>query len=391
MPRKHTRKINIRGGGEETPIQKQIREELERILCIFTLDITVRKEYTVSSFFDNTSNGAKLIVTLRDLYSSRSFWGSKKARTRNELIVRIIKLLIDEPKMFRQIPPNLPGYQFKFRPPIILPPPIPLVNVIFAISITYLSFLLNDFRQCIGNLCNAARGITDTDAYAALETITLTIKFTQSGQTGQTGQTLFECYNELKDYFDKNTNVSNEEYKKIAVELLKTIVPYVWLRYNNNDEPINRHEHDKYLENISESRASNIVNLIKKKKLLYFISDLNYDLALSGIFIDYDDDYIRRCLDAIKKVKNSKEVKDSKKVKDIVAGEKDIDAGEKNIDAGNYDNSKDGDAGNYDNSKDIVAGEKDVDSMGGANIRHRKKTIKKQRRHNRSSLLLKKI
>jgi hypothetical protein len=373
MPRKHTRKINIRGGGEETIIQKQIREELERILSIFTLDITVRKEYTVSSFFDNKSNGAKLIVALRDLYSSRSIWGSKKARTRNELIVRIIKLLIDEPNMFRQIPPNLPGYQFKFRPPIILPPRIPLVDGIFAISITYLSFLLNEFRQCIGNLCNVARYITDTDAYAALTTITETIGFTQADQTGQP---LFECYNELKDYFDKNTNVSNEEYKKIAVELLETIVPYVRLRRNNDGVPINRHEHDKYLENISESRASNIVNLIKKKKLLYFISDLNYDLALSGIFIDYDDDYIRRCLDAIKKVKNSKEVKDSKKVKNIVAGETEIVAGETDIVAG---------------EKEIVAGEKDVNSMGGANIRHRKKTIKKQRRHNRSTLLLKKI
>ena len=96
MPRKHTHKIN-RGGGPETPIQAGIREELERIFRILTLDTDVRKAYTKSSLLDTTSNGAKLIDALRDLYSSKSMKGSEKATKRNELVVRIIKLVLNEP------------------------------------------------------------------------------------------------------------------------------------------------------------------------------------------------------------------------------------------------------------------------------------------------------
>jgi hypothetical protein len=362
MPRKHTRKINIRGGGEETTIQKQIREELERILCIFTLDTSVRKDYTVSSFFDTTSKGATLIIALRDLYSSRSIRGSNKARNRNELIVRIIKLLIDESKMFRQIPPDLPGYQFKFR--LQIPPPDipPLVKVIFVGTISYLSFLLSGVRQCVGNLCNAFRLTTDEEAYNALSKNTNTIGFTQASQT------LFERYNELKDYFDNNTNVSNEEYKKIAAELLVTIIPYDV--YEEDSFAKDDKKYKDYVDYTSESTVLIIANHIKTNKLLHFISDLNYTLALWGIFIDYDKTYITRCLDAFKKTK------DSKGTKDVYTGN---------------DNSKDVYAGNNDTSKNVNAGVvdsgEDIGSMGGANLRHRKKTIKKQRRYNRSNLL----
>jgi hypothetical protein len=378
MPRKHTRKINIRGGGEETPIQKQIREELERILCIFTLDKSVRKDYTVSSFSDNTSNGAQLIVALRDLYSSKSIKFSTKARNRNELIVRIIKLLIDEPKMLLEVDPNSGGYQHKYRTPIILPPDIPASDVIFLPSITVPLYILNFLGQCAGNLCNVFRGITDEDAYTALHDITRTIGFTQAGQT------LFERYNVLKEFFDYNTNVSNEEYNVIAGKLLKKIVPYVRLERNNNRIPMNQHEVNRYLRHTSDWNTSYIAYLIKKNKLLYFISDLNYELARWNIVIEYDYTYITKCLNAFEEVKDSKKVTNSehvgyegKEVKDGYEGKevKDGDEGEE---------VKDGDAG------EEVKGSEEVHSMGGANLRHRKKTIKKQRRHNRSNLLFKK-
>ena len=304
MPRKHTHKVNIRGGGEETQIQANIRIELELILCVFTLDKDIREDYTVSSFTDNTSNGAKLIIALRDLYSSKSMKGSDKAIKRNELIVRIIKLIIDEPKIFRENSPNLSGYQHKVRSPIIPPTTIPLLDAIFGFTVTLPSIILNAFGQCVGNLCNLARTITDEEAFENLKKITSYITIRENNK-----ETIkrFEYYNNIKDYFDDKQNVPS---LKIAKSLLETLK----LSFLN----------DELLESF-------IARLIQSDSLLYFISSLNYKLAALGLYKSYDTEFIWKCLLAIGSVKQN----------------------------------------------------------GGANLRHRKKTRKRQRRQIRTTLLLK--
>jgi hypothetical protein len=318
MPRKHTRKIKIRGGGDETPIQKQIREELERILLIFTVDTDVREKYTVSGFTDTISLGAKLIAALRDLYSSKSMKLSAKAMNRNELILRTIKLLINEPKMFRETSPNLGGYQHKYRIPVIPPPNIPLLDIIVGYSITIPSGIANFVGQCVGNLCNISRTITDEDAYSKLKNITEKINYSHDG-VGYSNR-----YAELKTFFnDKNTVPSRD----IAVALIKELKLFGFVESKEEEEKNFMMQNDIYVLYIDR--------LIKNNDLLYFISTLIYDLDVLGQDVEYDDEYIRNCIGAIEDVKE--------------------------------------------NNQD-----------GGANIRHRKKTIKKQRRLNMSTLLLKK-
>jgi len=307
MPRKHTHKVNIRGGGEETKIQANIRNELERILCVFTLDVNIREDYTVSSFTDNTSDGAKLIIALRDLYSSKSMKGSDKAIKRNELIVRIIKLIIDEPKMFRENSPDLGGYQHKVRSPIIPPTTIPILEPIFGFTVTLPSMILNAFGQCVGNLCNLARTITDEEAFENLEKITRDIN--------SYNQEVFEYYKSVKGYFDDKQKVPS---LKIAKSLLNKL----------NVSHLNHKLLEPYID-----------MLIQRHSLLYFISSLNYELAALGVSKSYGGEFISACLTAIGEVKQKEEYEEKQ--------------------------------------------------TGGANLRHRKKTRKRQRRHIRSTLLLK--
>jgi hypothetical protein len=331
MPRKHTHKIN-RGGGPETEIQANIREELERIFCIFTLDETVRKAYTKSSLLDTTSNGAKLIDALRDLYSSKSMKGSEKATKRNELVVRIIKLVLNEPSIFRQheISPVNAGYQHKFRVPII-PARINPLMYIEAYGLTLPSFILNTLGQCAGNVGNICRKITDDEAYENLRTVTSKIEFSENGQK------LFDLYNNVKEYFDDDKRIVNS--KEIARILFKKL-------FNS--------KLDTYFGSNGDGFKDDIHVKIQTNKLLYFISILYYYIV--GEWqqeLEYDDNYTRHILETIIDVRDEKTDEDDKTYKD-----------EKKSPLHN--------------------------NAGGANVQHRKKTSKKQRRHKRSTLLLKK-
>ena len=325
MPRKHTHKINIRGGGEETPIQANIREELERIFCIFTLDEKVRKAYTKTSLLDTTSDGAKLIDALRDLYSSKSMKGSQKATKRNELIVRIIKLVINEPSILRQhkIPPVDAGYQHQMRFPVIQPTERSLLFPIEGYTLYLPSLILNTLGQCAGNVGNICRKITDDEAYENLRKVTSEIKFSENGTK------LFNLYNDVKGYFDTKDSVDfnpNPIARKIFQKL-----------FNSNIDA-----------NYSGKFQPGIAHLIQRTTLLYFISILYYDIV--GEWqqeLEYDDNYTRHILETIRDVRDDK-------------GDEDMTMSPLHRNA------------------------------GGANIQHRKKTSKKQRRHKRSTLLLKK-
>ena len=322
MPRKHTHKIN-RGGGQETEIQADIREELERIFCILTLDETVRKAYTKSSLLDNTSDGAKLIDALRDLYSSKSMKGSEKATKRNELVVRIIKLVLDEPSIFRQhkISPVDAGYQHQMRFPVIQPTERSLLFPIEGYTLYLPSLLLNKVGQSVGNAANIFRLISDDDAYKALRKVTENIKFSENGTK------LFDLYNNVKEYFDSKDIVDFNPIARIIFEKL----------FNSNIDA-----------NYSGKFEPRIAHLIQHTTLLYFISILYYYIV--GEWqqeLEYDDNYTRHILETIRDVKDDK-------------GDEDMTMSPLHRNA------------------------------GGANLQHRKKTSKKQRRHKRSTLLLKK-
>jgi hypothetical protein len=322
MPRKHTHKIN-RGGGPETEIQANIREELERIFCILTLDKTVRKAYTKSSILETTSNGAKLIDALRDLYSSKSMKGSEKATKRNELVVRIIKLVIDEPSIFRQhkISPVEAGYQHQMRFPVILPKERSLLFPIEGYALMIPSLIFNTLGQCAGNVFNICRLISDDEAYENLRTVTSEIKFSENGQP------LFDLYNDVKGYFDSKDIV---EFNPIARIIFKKL-------FNSNIDA-----------NYSGKFEPSIAHLIQRTTLLYFISILYYYIV--GQWqqkLEYDDNYTRHVLETIRDVRD--------------------------------------DRGDEDMIKSPLHR-----NAGGANLQHRKKTSKKQRRHKRSTLLLKK-
>lgn len=324
MPRKHTHKIN-RGGGPETPIQAKIREELERIFCIFTLDETVRKAYTKSSLLDTTSDGAKLIDALRDLYSSKSMKGSQKATKRNELIVRIIKLVINEPSILRQhkISPVDAGYQHQMRFPVILPTERSLLFPIEGYALMIPSLIFNTLGQCAGNVFNICRLISDDEAYENLRTVTSKIEFSKNGQQ------LFDLYNDVKGYFDTKDSVDFNPNPIARIIFEKLFKSKIDANYSGKFEP-------------------RIANLIKHTTLLYFISILYYYIV--GEWqqeLEYDDNYTKVILETIR------DVRDDKGYEDMTMSPLHRNA-------------------------------------GGANLQHRKKTSKKQRRHKRSTLLLKK-
>jgi hypothetical protein len=265
-----------RGGGPETEIQKNIREELERILEIFTLCPDVRIRYTQNSIFDYTSDGAKLIGALRDLYSSKAVKGSIKAEVRNELIVRIIKLIINEFKFEQEQGYGNPvqeGLGYKVRVPIKPINP----EVISLLTLSLPSFLLNKVVQCVGAVCNTVRTISDNDAFENLRAITQNIANTNTKIT--------QKFDLIKEWFDRKENII-----AVADSIAETLINEM-LNYNYISKNINP---NLYILGLKKS--------IKKLNLLFFISNFFYENLLynhPNTVLEFNDVYINKLFDIL--------------------------------------------------------------------------------------------
>jgi hypothetical protein len=262
-----------RGGGEETEIHKNIRVELERILEIFTLFPDVRNEYTQDSMFDHKTKGAKLIYALRDIYSSRWMRGSEKAIKRNELVVRIIKLIINEDRISQEQgfgKPENEGFGYNIRVPILIPE-----NLISAMFFAIPARVIHHGSKCLGAVCHAVRTITDDEAFRNLRYITSNINIDAENAER------IETFNNIKKWFDDKTNDYIVRNYKLFTTMLTNRMD------NNRNIPI---------ENIPKYKEY-LVDSIKKFNLLFFISNYFYDTLLynsdyTNDKYKYDDNYI---------------------------------------------------------------------------------------------------
>jgi len=255
-----------RGSGPETEIQKKIREELERILLIFTLCPDIRERYTQNHMSDFTSEGARLIYALRDIYSSKWMKGSKKAIERNELVARIIKLIINEDIYEQQQGfgnPVREGFGYNIRAPIIIPH-----GGVSTLALAAPSFFAHHVAKCVGAACHALRRISDEDAFTNLCDITTNINTENTER--------IKTFNDIKIWFDdKRKFIINDVYDDYENDVNSR----TFARRISNDII--------GLNNIVETRYENYINglihSIQNFNLLFFISNFFYDTLYYSI------------------------------------------------------------------------------------------------------------
>jgi hypothetical protein len=278
-----------RGSGPETEIQKKIREELERILLIFTLFPDVRQRYTQKHMGDYTSEGATLIYALRDIYSSKR---GEKAPVRNELVARIIKLIINEDIMEQSQGFGNPvneGIGYNIRVPIIIPQ-----GGVSLLALTAPSVILHYGAKCLGAFCHALSRITDDEAFINLRTITTNININTIIAENAGNAAIFGTFNNIKTWFD------NKERRDDDGNVVKVIVnaDYVATMLITN-MPIIRNISDSNMEKYKNG----LIKSIQKLNLLFFISNFFYDTFyyIYPQIFEYNDDYINKLFEALYK------------------------------------------------------------------------------------------
>jgi hypothetical protein len=228
---------------------------------------------------DYTSEGAKLIFALRDLYSSKP---GIKASVRNELVARIIKLIINESQMEQSQgfgDPVGEGISYNIRSPIIIPQ-----EGVSLLALTVPSVILHYGAKCVGAFCHALSQIKDEEASSNLNPITERINTILAENTAN--EERFEKFNNIKLWFD------NKERRDDYGDVVKLINADHVATMLINNMPFTR----IISESNKKKYKNNLIKSIQKLNFLFFISNFYYD-ALYYIFperFEYNDNYINK-------------------------------------------------------------------------------------------------